>query len=287
MSLLSISGLRKSFGDNVVLDGFDMDVAPGECVVLIGASGSGKSTLLRCVNLLETVDDGVIELAGQDITDPRVNPDQVRARMGMVFQAYNLFPHLSVLDNIMLAPVRVHRRSRAEAATAAQEILERVGLADKARVRPDELSGGQQQRVAIARALVNSPELMLLDEVTSALDPELVGGARPAGQPQGRRDDHGARDPRDGLRQGGRRPGLLPARRSDPRGGSAGVIADGAHSRAHPGLPRPFRRPLAPASYPSARARKTWRPVSVGLASILGWALRRRRAATCWPARGG
>ena len=175
MSLLSISGLRKSFGDNVVLDGFDMDVAPGECVVLIGASGSGKSTLLRCVNLLETVDDGVIELAGQDITDPRVNPDQVRARMGMVFQAYNLFPHLSVLDNIMLAPVRVHRRSRAEAATAAQEILERVGLADKAGVRPDELSGGQQQRVAIARALVNSPELMLLDEVTSALDPELVG----------------------------------------------------------------------------------------------------------------
>ena len=102
MSLLSISGLRKSFGDNVVLDGFDMDVAPGECVVLIGASGSGKSTLLRCVNLLETVDDGVIELAGQDITDPRVNPDQVRARMGMVFQAYNLFPHLSVLDNICL-----------------------------------------------------------------------------------------------------------------------------------------------------------------------------------------
>ena len=163
MSLLSISGLRKSFGDNVVLDGFDMDVAPGECVVLIGASGSGKSTLLRCVNLLETVDDGVIELAGQDITDPRVNPDQVRARMGMVFQAYNLFPHLSVLDNIMLAPVRVHRRPRADAATAAQEILERVGLADKARVRPDELSGGQQQRVAIARALVNSPELMLLD----------------------------------------------------------------------------------------------------------------------------
>ena len=175
MTLLSVSGLRKSFGSNVVLDGFELDVAAGECVVLIGASGSGKSTLLRCVNLLETVDDGVITLGGQDITDPRVDPDRVRSRMGMVFQAYNLFPHLSVLDNIMLAPVRVHRRSRAEAATAAQEILERVGLADKARVRPDELSGGQQQRVAIARALVNSPELMLLDEVTSALDPELVG----------------------------------------------------------------------------------------------------------------
>lgn len=175
MSLLSVRGLRKSFGSNVVLDGFDLEVSAGECVVLIGASGSGKSTLLRCVNLLETVDDGVIHLGTEDITDPRVDPDRVRSRMGMVFQAYNLFPHLSVLDNITLAPLRVHRRTRAEATAAAREILERVGLADKATVRPDELSGGQQQRVAIARALVNSPELMLLDEVTSALDPELVG----------------------------------------------------------------------------------------------------------------
>ena len=175
MTLLSVSGLRKSFGSNVVLDGFDLEVSAGECVVLIGASGSGKSTLLRCVNLLETVDDGVIRLGGEDITDPRVDPDRVRSRMGMVFQAYNLFPHLSVLDNITLAPLRVHRRTRAEVTAAAREILERVGLADKATVRPDELSGGQQQRVAIARALVNSPELMLLDEVTSALDPELVG----------------------------------------------------------------------------------------------------------------
>jgi polar amino acid transport system ATP-binding protein len=175
VTLLSVSGLRKSFGSNVVLDGFDLEVSAGECVVLIGASGSGKSTLLRCVNLLETVDDGVIRLGGEDITDPRVDPDRVRSRMGMVFQAYNLFPHLSVLDNITLAPLRVHRRTRAEATAAAREILERVGLADKATVRPDELSGGQQQRVAIARALVNSPELMLLDEVTSALDPELVG----------------------------------------------------------------------------------------------------------------
>jgi len=175
VTLLSVSGLRKSFGSNVVLDGFDLEVSAGECVVLMGASGSGKSTLLRCVNLLETVDDGVIRLGGEDITDPRVDPDRVRSRMGMVFQAYNLFPHLSVLDNITLAPLRVHRRTRAEATAAAREILERVGLADKATVRPDELSGGQQQRVAIARALVNSPELMLLDEVTSALDPELVG----------------------------------------------------------------------------------------------------------------
>lgn len=175
MTLLSVSGLRKSFGSNVVLDGFELDVAAGECVVLIGASGSGKSTLLRCVNLLETVDDGVITLGGQDITDPRVDPDRVRSRMGMVFQAYNLFPHLSVLDNITLAPIRVHRRPKAQALAAARAILDRVGLADKAGVRPDELSGGQQQRVAIARALVNAPELMLLDEVTSALDPELVG----------------------------------------------------------------------------------------------------------------
>ena len=175
MSLLEVRGLRKVFGSNVVLHDFDLDVSAGECVVLIGASGSGKSTLLRCVNLLETVDDGVIRLGGEQITDPRVDPDHMRARMGMVFQAYNLFPHLSVIDNITLAPMRVHGRSRADAQAAARAILDRVGLADKAAVRPDELSGGQQQRVAIARTLVNSPELMLLDEVTSALDPELIG----------------------------------------------------------------------------------------------------------------
>ncbi|MFG1910276.1 amino acid ABC transporter ATP-binding protein [Kribbella sp. NPDC048928] len=175
MSLLKLSGVRKAYGDNVVLDGFDLEVAAGECVVLIGASGSGKSTLLRCVNLLETVDDGVIELAGQDITDPRVDADRVRAGIGIVFQSYNLFPHLSVLDNITLAPIRVHRLPRDVARTRALEMLDRVGLADKASAKPDELSGGQQQRAAIARAMVNSPQLMLLDEVTSALDPELVG----------------------------------------------------------------------------------------------------------------
>ena len=158
MSDLSVVGLRKAFGNHVVLSGFDLSVSHGECVVLIGASGSGKSTVLRCVNLLETVDDGVIRLGGDDVTDPRADPDAVRARMGIVFQSYNLFPHLRVLDNITIAPVRVHGVAR-----------------DKASARPDELSGGQQQRVAIARALVNSPELMLLDEVTSALDPELVG----------------------------------------------------------------------------------------------------------------
>ncbi|RNI25290.1 amino acid ABC transporter ATP-binding protein [Flexivirga caeni] len=175
MNVLSLRGIRKSFGAHVVLRDVSLEVAEGECVVLIGASGSGKSTLLRCVNLLEVVDDGVVELDGQDITDPRVNADEVRSRMGMVFQSYNLFPHLSVLQNITLAPVRVHKVARAEATEWARAALERVGLADKANARPDDLSGGQQQRVAIARAMVNSPRLLLLDEVTSALDPELVG----------------------------------------------------------------------------------------------------------------
>lgn len=175
MSLLSLRGVRKSYGANVVLDSFDLEVDEGECVVLIGASGSGKSTLLRCVNLLEVVDDGVIELAGADITDPRVNADQVRSGIGFVFQSYNLFPHLTVLDNITLAPIRVHGVARDVARARALEMLERVGLAAKASAKPDELSGGQQQRAAIARAMVNSPQLLLLDEVTSALDPELVG----------------------------------------------------------------------------------------------------------------
>ncbi|MFC0625043.1 amino acid ABC transporter ATP-binding protein [Kribbella deserti] len=175
MTLLSVRDVRKSFGSNVVLESFSLDVEPGECVVLIGASGSGKSTLLRCVNLLETVDDGVITLNGKDITDPRVNVDRVRAGIGVVFQAYNLFPHLSVIDNITLAPIRVHGVRPAEARQRGMAMLERVGLVEKASAKPDELSGGQQQRVAIARALVNSPALMLLDEVTSALDPELVG----------------------------------------------------------------------------------------------------------------
>ncbi|MET7283138.1 amino acid ABC transporter ATP-binding protein [Kribbella sp. NPDC005582] len=175
MSLLSLRGVRKSYGANVVLESFDLEVDEGECVVLIGASGSGKSTLLRCVNLLEVVDDGVIELAGTDITDPRVNADQVRSEIGFVFQSYNLFPHLTVLDNITLAPIRVHGVAKDLARDRALEMLDRVGLYDKAGAKPDELSGGQQQRAAIARAMVDSPQLLLLDEVTSALDPELVG----------------------------------------------------------------------------------------------------------------
>jgi polar amino acid transport system ATP-binding protein len=173
--LLRMDGVRKSFGDHVVLRSVDLAVEPGECVVLIGASGSGKSTLLRCANLLEVVDDGVITFDGRDITDPRVDGDEVRSRMGMVFQSYNLFPHLSVLGNTTLALRKVHGVPADEAEAKGLAMLERVGLADKARARPDDLSGGQQQRVAIARALVCGPRLMLLDEVTSALDPELVG----------------------------------------------------------------------------------------------------------------
>ena len=175
MSLLALEGVRKSFGKNVVLQDIDLTVERGQCVVLIGASGSGKSTLLRCVNLLEVVDDGRITLDGDDITDPRIDADAVRARMGVVFQAYNLFPHLSVMDNITLAPIRVHGVPRGEAQDKAMAMLHRGGLRDRAGARPDDLSGGQQQRVAIARALVNDPTIMLLDEVTSALDPELVG----------------------------------------------------------------------------------------------------------------
>jgi polar amino acid transport system ATP-binding protein len=172
--LLSMRGVRKAYGRTVVLHGLDLDVAAHRCVALIGASGSGKSTLLRCANLLETVDDGVVELEGRDIADPRVDADAVRARTGIVFQSFNLFPHLSVLDNVTLAPRRVHGLARAEAEDRAVAMLRRVGLADKVRARPDDLSGGQQQRVAIARSLVNDPVLMLFDEVTSALDPELV-----------------------------------------------------------------------------------------------------------------
>ena len=173
--LLRLDGVRKSFGDHVVLRQVDLTIEPGQCVVLIGASGSGKSTLLRCVNLLEVVDDGVITFEGRDITDPRVDGDEVRSQMGMVFQAYNLFPHLDVMGNVTLALRLVHGVGAEEARSRGMAMLERVGLAAKAQARPDDLSGGQQQRVAIARALVANPRLMLLDEVTSALDPELVG----------------------------------------------------------------------------------------------------------------
>jgi polar amino acid transport system ATP-binding protein len=171
---LLIEGLRKSFGRLEVLRGIDLTVAEHEVVCLIGASGSGKSTLLRCINLLEPIDEGRIVVEGEEITSPRVDVNRVRRRIGIVFQAFNLFPHMSVLRNVTLGPREVLGRSRAEAEAAAMELLRRFGLAKKARDYPDRLSGGQQQRVAIVRALAMQPDLMLLDEVTSALDPELV-----------------------------------------------------------------------------------------------------------------
>jgi len=173
--VLHAEGLWKSFGDRVVLRGVDVSLSRHEVVALIGASGSGKSTLLRCLGLLEPIDDGLILLAGDDISDPRVDGNAVRARLGAVFQSFNLFPHLSVLDNVTLASRVVHRMPRRPAEARALELLARIGLADKAKEHPDRLSGGQQQRAAIVRAIATDPEVLLLDEITSALDPELVG----------------------------------------------------------------------------------------------------------------
>ncbi|WP_285117241.1 amino acid ABC transporter ATP-binding protein [Leifsonia sp. fls2-241-R2A-40a] len=173
--VLRLTGIRKRFGETEVLRGIDLDVQEHEVVALIGASGSGKSTLLRTINLLEQLDDGQILLRGTDISDPRIAADAVRGRIGVVFQHYNLFPHLSVLDNVTLASRRVHRIPRAAAEEKALALLDGIGLGDKAKEFPDRLSGGQQQRAAIVRAIATDPELLLLDEVTSALDPELVG----------------------------------------------------------------------------------------------------------------
>jgi polar amino acid transport system ATP-binding protein len=171
---LSIQGLHKSFGSLEVLRGIDLEVAEHEVIALIGASGSGKSTLLRCINLIEPIDAGRIQIQGEEITAKGVNVDRIRRRVGIVFQAFNLFPHMRVIDNVTLGPRKALRRSRVEAETAALALLDRFGLADKAQDFPDRLSGGQQQRVAIVRALAMQPDLLLLDEVTSALDPELV-----------------------------------------------------------------------------------------------------------------
>ena len=174
-NVLRIRGVHKQFGSNEVLRGIDLDIAKHEVVALIGASGCGKSTLLKTVNLIEDVNDGQIFLGDMDITDPRVNPDQIRARIGVVFQHYNLFPHMNVLDNVTLASRKVFKMDKAEAEQRGIELLERIGLLDKAKMYPDRLSGGQQQRVAIVRAIATDPELLLLDEITSALDPQLVG----------------------------------------------------------------------------------------------------------------
>jgi polar amino acid transport system ATP-binding protein len=172
---LRVEGLHKSFGELEVLRGIDLSVSEHEVVCAIGASGSGKSTLLRCINLLEPIDAGRIFVGGEEITAADVNVDRVRRHIGIVFQNFNLFPHMTVLDNVTLAPRRVLRRPRGEAEDRADALLIRFGLADKRDDYPDRLSGGQQQRVAIVRALAMDPALLLLDEVTSALDPELIG----------------------------------------------------------------------------------------------------------------
>jgi len=173
--LLRLERIVKSFGDNLVLDGIDLEVASGEVLVVIGPSGSGKSTLLRCINLLEPLDSGRIVFEGAEITGKGTDVSRVRQQIGMVFQQFNLFPQLTVLDNLTLAPRRIRRLGRSEAEERAQILLAQVGLEEKAHQHPHQLSGGQQQRVAIARALMMAPHVMLFDEVTSALDPELVG----------------------------------------------------------------------------------------------------------------
>jgi polar amino acid transport system ATP-binding protein len=172
---LVLEGVQKRFGDRTVLAGVSLEVSEREVIAFVGSSGSGKSTLLRCVNLLEPIDDGRILLDGDDISVPGLAPDPIRRRIGMVFQSFNLFPHLSVVDNVALGPRKVLKVDKRTARERARELVARLGLADRADAFPDQLSGGQQQRVAIARSLAVEPEVMLLDEITSALDPELVG----------------------------------------------------------------------------------------------------------------
>lgn len=173
--MIEVKNLKKAFGSRIVLDGITETIEKGEKVVIIGPSGSGKSTFLRCLNLLEKPTDGEIWFEGMNITDPKTNINQLRQKMGMVFQQFNLFPHLTVQENIMLAPVKLKLMSKEEASVKAKQLLERVGLPDKADAYPKQLSGGQKQRIAIARALAMKPDVMLFDEPTSALDPEMVG----------------------------------------------------------------------------------------------------------------
>lgn len=173
--MIKVVNLKKQFGDNVVLKDISVTITPGEAISVIGPSGSGKSTFLRCINGLEEITDGHIYVDELDIADPKVNIDALRERVGMVFQSFNLFPHLSVTDNITLAPITLNKMSKADANKKALELLKKVGLEDKAEVFPSSLSGGQKQRVAIARALAMDPEAILFDEPTSALDPEMVG----------------------------------------------------------------------------------------------------------------
>ncbi len=175
MYKLQLNNIVKSFGDHTICDGINIRAKSGELICLIGASGAGKSTLLRCINLLEPIDDGEILLDGQDIAVPGLDPQPIRAKVGIVFQSYNLFPHMDAVSNVMLAPRRVYKKTRNELWEEVTQLFERFGLEDQMHKYPDQLSGGQQQRVAIVRALAMKPDVMLLDEITSALDPQLVG----------------------------------------------------------------------------------------------------------------
>jgi polar amino acid transport system ATP-binding protein len=213
-SLLSVKNVRKSFGEEIVLEDISFEVRDHSATVFIGASGSGKSTLLRCINLLEQIDDGVMLLDGEEITAVDIDPDQVRRRLGMVFQSFNLFPHMSVIKNITLAPIQVHGVAKEVAYEKAFALLDRFGLREKADQYPDRLSGGQQQRVAIIRSLACGPRLLLLDEITSALDPVLVNEVLVTVREERWHDD-GDSHPRDGLCQTGGRSTLLPPSRSN------------------------------------------------------------------------
>ena len=243
---LRIEGLHKSFGELEVLKGIDLSVAEHEVVCLIGASGSGKSTLLRCINLIEPIEAGRVMVTGQEITARGVKMDVVRRRIGIVYQAYNLFPHMTVLDNVTLAPRKVLKLRQGRGPLRRRSrCCERFGLAEKADQYPDRLSGGQQQRVAIVRALAMQPDLLLLDEITSALDPELVAEVLDVVRELAESGhDHGHRHPRDGLRTRHRRPRLLPRCRSDPGGGPTG------------GHLRPAAAGRAPASSSIASSRR-------------------------------
>jgi polar amino acid transport system ATP-binding protein len=218
-AFLELRGVEKRFGDNQVLNGIDLTVAEHELVSLIGASGCGKSTLLRCVNALEPIQGGTISLQGKVVSGKGINVDQHRRDVGIVFQSFNLFPHMTVLQNIILAPRQVLGLSRQQAEERADALLNRVGLYEKRKQYPDSLSGGQQQRVAILRALAMRPKLMLLDEITSALDPELVAEVLNIVRELADEHDHAAGHPRDVVRPGGLQPGLLPRSGRHPRAG--------------------------------------------------------------------
>jgi polar amino acid transport system ATP-binding protein len=239
---IRIEDLTKYYGQTLVLDEVDLDVAEHEVVCLIGASGSGKSTLLRCINLLVPFDHGRILLDGVSVDDPSFGRNGLCKRVGIVFQAFNLFPHMDVLDNITLAPRRVHGGSAREAETRAHELLARLDLGGFERAYPEQLSGGQQQRVAIVRALATNPDVLLLDEVTAALDPELVGGVLDVIRELKARHDDGDRHPRDGLRPRRGRPGRVPRRRSHRRGGAPQQVLAAPAGATHPSVPAAHHR---------------------------------------------